>query len=236
MTTEHKGCAPELPALDIDDPEYDRIADEIRKQKPTRVELQRGLYAAAGSLRIRERQLLEALAQLQTANEQLERAEAQLRHRREVIRQWQKFHGKVAELVGGVTEDETLALLKARLAAVPAGQPEPLLVEEELERLSRECKFKFAYGDYRQGFNDGVDRLLSRLREVQSLEEKKGGKKMGMIEYAVAKDTWLTGDYRVEAIDAQRDGEVYLAIFTGPDAEARAREYANWKNSSGGER
>ena len=33
----------------------------------------------------------------------------------------------------------------------------------------------------------------------------------------------------VEAIDFDNDGEVYRALFTGPAAEQRAREYAEWK-------
>lgn len=33
----------------------------------------------------------------------------------------------------------------------------------------------------------------------------------------------------VEAIDYPQDGSVYMAIFSGPDAEQRAREYAHFK-------
>ena len=36
----------------------------------------------------------------------------------------------------------------------------------------------------------------------------------------------------VEAINFERDGEVYRALFTGPEAEHRAREYADWKAST----
>jgi hypothetical protein len=36
--------------------------------------------------------------------------------------------------------------------------------------------------------------------------------------------------WRVEAIDYNDDGVVYVAVFTGPKAEARAEEYANFKN------
>jgi hypothetical protein len=43
------------------------------------------------------------------------------------------------------------------------------------------------------------------------------------------------GDYRVEAIDKDGDGEVFIAIFVGPDAQARAEEYAEWKNSTASE-
>lgn len=48
--------------------------------------------------------------------------------------------------------------------------------------------------------------------------------------YEVAKDRELMDTWRVEAVNEQGDGEVYVAIFSGPDAEDRAREYADWKN------
>jgi hypothetical protein len=34
----------------------------------------------------------------------------------------------------------------------------------------------------------------------------------------------------VEAFNPQGEGEVYVAEFSGPDAKARATEYAAWKN------
>jgi len=35
-------------------------------------------------------------------------------------------------------------------------------------------------------------------------------------------------EWRVEAISD--DGDCYVTIFTGPDAQQRAEEYAEWKN------
>lgn len=49
--------------------------------------------------------------------------------------------------------------------------------------------------------------------------------------YDTIEDKMQEGDYRVEAIDTEGDGEVYVAIFSGPDAKRRAEEYAGWKNS-----
>jgi hypothetical protein len=49
--------------------------------------------------------------------------------------------------------------------------------------------------------------------------------------YEVVQDKLHSTDYRVEAIDRDSEGEVYVAIFSGPDAQARAQEYADWKNS-----
>jgi hypothetical protein len=51
------------------------------------------------------------------------------------------------------------------------------------------------------------------------------------LNYEMVEDRMQPGDYRVEAIDSDRDGEVFTAIFTGPDAKERAAEYARWKNS-----
>ena len=52
------------------------------------------------------------------------------------------------------------------------------------------------------------------------------------LRYEVAQDKLQPGDYRVEAINADGDGEVFIAIFVGPEAKARAEEYAEWKNSA----
>ena len=37
-------------------------------------------------------------------------------------------------------------------------------------------------------------------------------------------------DWRAEAIDDAGDGECYVASFSGPQAEERAREHGRWKN------
>ena len=42
----------------------------------------------------------------------------------------------------------------------------------------------------------------------------------------------VPGEWRVEAINFDADGEVYVAIFSGPSAKLRAKEYAAWKNES----
>lgn len=38
-------------------------------------------------------------------------------------------------------------------------------------------------------------------------------------------------EYRVEGIDYLNEGQVYTAIFSGPEAEKRAREYADHLNN-----
>lgn len=48
--------------------------------------------------------------------------------------------------------------------------------------------------------------------------------------YETVKDRTTMDTWRVEAINEQGDGEVFVTIFSGHDAEARAHEYAVWKN------
>ena len=43
---------------------------------------------------------------------------------------------------------------------------------------------------------------------------------------SIGGDTW-----NVEAIDHDSEGEIYMASFSGPKAEERAREYAKFKNA-----
>ena len=54
-----------------------------------------------------------------------------------------------------------------------------------------------------------------------------------MIEYEVVESRRNLDEWRVEGIDHDRDGIVYVAIFSGPMAEGRAREYAAFKGSNG---
>jgi hypothetical protein len=41
-----------------------------------------------------------------------------------------------------------------------------------------------------------------------------------------------SGDWVVEGINFAGDGEIYTMIFSGSDAEERAREYFAWKQQS----
>ncbi|MCI0349297.1 MAG: hypothetical protein L0Z53_07725 [Acidobacteriales bacterium] len=51
------------------------------------------------------------------------------------------------------------------------------------------------------------------------------------MKHEVVKDRTTLDTWRVEAINSQGDGEVYVTIFSGPDAKERAYEYADWKNN-----
>jgi hypothetical protein len=44
-------------------------------------------------------------------------------------------------------------------------------------------------------------------------------------------DELYVGDWRVEGRDHENEGQVYVAIFSGPQARERAKEYADWKSS-----
>lgn len=49
--------------------------------------------------------------------------------------------------------------------------------------------------------------------------------------FEVLQDRQNPSDWRVEGIDFEDEGKVYVAIFSGPDARQRADEYADFKNS-----
>ncbi len=50
------------------------------------------------------------------------------------------------------------------------------------------------------------------------------------MEYEVIESKHVPGEWIVEAINYDGEGEVYSAIFSGPDAKVRAEEYASWKS------
>ena len=49
------------------------------------------------------------------------------------------------------------------------------------------------------------------------------------MEWECFQDMKNKGDWRVEAIDFDDEGAVYVTIFSGPEARKRAREYAALK-------
>jgi hypothetical protein len=49
--------------------------------------------------------------------------------------------------------------------------------------------------------------------------------------YEVLQDRQFPTDWRVEAIDTG-SGEIYVAIFAGPNAKERAQQFADWQNSN----
>ena len=51
------------------------------------------------------------------------------------------------------------------------------------------------------------------------------------MEWTSFEDKQNPGDWRVEAIDFENEGAVYLTIFSGPEARERAEEYAAIKSA-----
>ena len=49
------------------------------------------------------------------------------------------------------------------------------------------------------------------------------------MEWDVVEDRQYPGHWRVEAIHYKRDGEIYVAVFSGPGAQERAERYAAWQ-------
>ena len=54
--------------------------------------------------------------------------------------------------------------------------------------------------------------------------------KPNALNHEVAEDKVYPGTFRVEAID-HKEGDCFVTIFSGPNAESRATEYAAWKNA-----
>jgi hypothetical protein len=50
------------------------------------------------------------------------------------------------------------------------------------------------------------------------------------MEYELIQDQTVTGAWRVEAINFDGDGEVYVTIFAGPEARQRAEQFMEWKS------
>lgn len=54
------------------------------------------------------------------------------------------------------------------------------------------------------------------------------------IAYEVVRSAHEVDEWRVEGIDYEKDGQIYLALFSGPDAKKLAEEYARFKNAAAG--
>ena len=49
--------------------------------------------------------------------------------------------------------------------------------------------------------------------------------------YTVVRSQTDTDEWIAEGIDHDSEGEIYVATFSGPNAQSRADEYAVWMNS-----
>jgi hypothetical protein len=73
---------------------------------------------------------------------------------------------------------------------------------------------------------------FSPLTSEQPLEENSApqSKEVREVQTTVFADKEFPNDWHVEMID-QDSGDIFVAVFSGPEAEERAREYANWQGS-----
>jgi hypothetical protein len=71
------------------------------------------------------------------------------------------------------------------------------------------------------------------LTANQSLEENAPAQPQegGSMEWNAIKDKNNPADWRVESIDFNDEGQVNVVVFSGPQAQTLANEYAQWKNS-----
>ena len=51
------------------------------------------------------------------------------------------------------------------------------------------------------------------------------------MKYELKESEARSGDYLAVAVNEDSHGEVFSALFSGPDAKKRAEEYITWKNS-----
>ena len=56
------------------------------------------------------------------------------------------------------------------------------------------------------------------------------GSEISQMQTTVMADKEFPNDWRVEMIEAET-GDIFVAVFSGPDAEERAREYAQWQEA-----
>jgi len=69
------------------------------------------------------------------------------------------------------------------------------------------------------------DASTSNGRECESC-----GEEGAFMTWIAVEDRQTPGDWRVEAIDYENEGKVYVTIFSGPESRERAEEYATIKN------
>ena len=50
-----------------------------------------------------------------------------------------------------------------------------------------------------------------------------------LVEVSLVLNTTAPLTWAVEAVNSDRDGGIDVTIFSGPNAETRAREYARWR-------
>lgn len=70
--------------------------------------------------------------------------------------------------------------------------------------------------------------MEARLDEVDKVNVSSRRTSNCLVQYHVAQSVNCQDEWTVEAINFAGDGEVYKATFSGPNAQQRAEEYAEW--------
>ena len=90
-------------------------------------------------------------------------------------------------------------------------------------------------GKHANGLPNGLQKSTQNLTSSQPIEENAASQPEGEIRMQDARlnqtifaDKQFPSDWHVEAIDPN-SGDIFVAVFSGPDAEQRAREYADWQ-------
>ena len=87
-----------------------------------------------------------------------------------------------------------------------------------------ECRFRDKFGATCSGKQCiDLEPALADNRKPNLLEVE--------MDWSCFAEELYVGDWRVEGRDHENEGQVYIAIFSGPKARERAQEYADWKIS-----
>jgi hypothetical protein len=74
---------------------------------------------------------------------------------------------------------------------------------------------------------------ISSLTQEQPLAENSASDaKEKNMEWHIYAHEDASGDWVVQGIDINGEGEIFTTIFTDADAEARAREYYEWQSNA----
>ena len=78
------------------------------------------------------------------------------------------------------------------------------------------------------------DLQQSYFRQPHRVPESNPNGGVTLMEWDIFKSEDGSGNWVVQAMDFDGDGEIYTVIFSDFDAKARAREYYNWKTEVAG--
>lgn len=116
------------------------------------------------------------------------------------------------------------------MAAEPSNEKERAQdLRINLERLIVQVETAVLKATPRTDWQDGYVAACRHFRQIAARRNSAARGCVMVFEVMRSRDTM--DEWRVEAIDAAGDGQVYVAIFSGPCARDRAEEYAAFKNA-----